>query len=147
MWKYWEPILTTFGNWEKEVLSFFDVIEQRGKHLTNAYTECQNGLTRAIDRLGRGYSFDAIRVKLLLAPKKEGIVTSYRTIRKRRQENPATREFMAFSRVSSFSDDGYEEVQVPERRLVTWGVDIAKLADWLEEQEKQAKRSSELRAS
>lgn len=133
MAKYWQPILTTWGNWEEEILSFFDVIEERGRHMTNAYTECQNGLTRAIDRLGRGYSFDAIRVRLLLAPKKEGVVTSYRSIKRKKASDPSMRHFIAFATGA----DDYEMVQVPERRLVTWGVDIAKLADWLEEQEKR----------
>jgi len=32
-----------------------------------------------------GVSFDALRVKLLLAPKKQGIVTSFRSIKKKRQ--------------------------------------------------------------
>jgi hypothetical protein len=28
----------------------------------------------------------------------------------------------------------YEETRVPERRAVTWGVDIERLADWLAKQ-------------
>lgn len=133
MSKYWQPILTTWGNWEEEILAFFDIVEASDRALTNAYTECQNGLTRAIDRLGRGYSFDALRVKLLLAPKKEGAVTSYRSIRRKKASDPSMHRFMSFMT----EDDEYETVKVPERRLVTWGVDIAKLADWLEEQERQ----------
>lgn len=31
------------------------------------------------------------------------------------------------------SDDGYEAVRVPERKLATFGVDIAKLEEWIEE--------------
>jgi len=50
---------------DHRMVRIFDVIEAGGKRLTNAYTECQNGLTRAIDRLGRGYSFETLRVKLL----------------------------------------------------------------------------------
>lgn len=30
-------------------------------------------------------------------------------------------------------DDGSETIQVPERNLVTFGVDIAKLEEWIEE--------------
>ncbi|AKU11279.1 transposase, IS204/IS1001/IS1096/IS1165 family protein [Azoarcus sp. CIB] len=133
MWKHWQPILVTFDNWGNEIYAFFDVLEEACKRLTNAYTECQNGLTRAIDRIGRGYSFDAVRVKLLLAPKKQGMVTSYRSVRRKKNEpqGPALAEFMLAK--SCDMDDGYETVKVPERRQVTWGVDIAKLADWLEE--------------
>lgn len=54
--------------------------------ITNAYTECQNGLTRVIDRMGRSYSIRTIRVKLLPAPKKQGKVTSYRSIRRKKKK-------------------------------------------------------------
>lgn len=135
LWPHWKPILTLWGNWENEILSFFDVMASGGKRLTHAYTECQNSMTRGVDRMGRGYSFDAIRIKLLLAPKKEGAVTSYRSIKRKKVSNDAfTPEF---SRMTSFSphtggDDRDEIVQVPERRQVTWGVDLARLADWLD---------------
>jgi hypothetical protein len=77
--KYFAPILITWSNWDKEIFEYWN------HPITNAYTECQNMLTRAIDRIGRGYSFNALRVKLLLAPKKQGIITSFRSIKKRRQ--------------------------------------------------------------
>jgi transposase len=32
---------------------------------TNAYTEALNGLVKLVNKVGRGYSFDAIRAKLL----------------------------------------------------------------------------------
>ena len=123
-WQEWSATLTCWGNWEKEILAFFEV------PITNAYTECQNGLTRVIDRMGRSYSFEAIRVKLLLAPKKQGMVTSYRSIRRRKKEEPAMARYMC---LMTNGDDGYETVQVPERKLATFGVDIAKLEEWIEE--------------
>ncbi len=113
-----EPILTTFGNWDNEIFAFFDVVEDGGKRLTNAYTECQNGLTRAIDRLGRGYSFDALRVKLLLAPKKQGIVTSYRSVRRKRAQSAATRQLVGYSLARTAYDDHYETTEVKERKPV-----------------------------
>lgn len=140
MWKHWEPILTTFGNWDNEIFAFFDVVQEAGKVLTNAYTECQNGLTRAIDRLGRGYSFDALRVKLLLAPKKQGVATSYRSVRRKKAQD-STREFAMYRMMSLATDaEEYETVKVPQRKIVTWGVDIAGLADWLEEDATGQKR-------
>lgn len=33
--------------------------------ITNAYTESLNSLIRVVNRLGRGYSFDALRAKIL----------------------------------------------------------------------------------
>jgi transposase len=124
-WQYWSDLLRCWGNWEKEILEFFET------PITNAYTECQNGLTRAIDRVGRSYSFDALRVKLLRAPKKQGMVTSYRTIKKlKRQSDMGMQRFC----LATGFDDGYETIQVPEQKQVTYGVDIARLADWLEEE-------------
>jgi hypothetical protein len=85
-------------------------------------------LTRAIDRIGRGYSFDALRVKLLLAPKKQGIVTSFRSIKKKRKAaDGAIGYFTSYS-----GDDEYEKV--PERKMVTFGVDLSKLEEWLKQQ-------------
>jgi hypothetical protein len=43
-------------NWETEIFNYFD------HPITNAYTEALNGLIR---RMGRGYSFEALRAKIL----------------------------------------------------------------------------------
>lgn len=120
--KYFEPILITWSNWDKEIFEYWN------HPITNAYTECQNMLTRAIDRIGRGYSFDALRVKLLLAPKKQGIVTSFRSIKKKRQSVDKSIGYAMFY-VGGYDD--YETVKVPERKEVTFGVDLAKLEEWL----------------
>jgi transposase len=131
-WPHWSILLRCWGNWETEILEFFET------PITNAYTECQNGLTRAMDRLGRGYSFDALRVKLLRAPKKQGVVTSYRTIKKaqnQRSGGPVLHDMM-FARFGVQQGDE----MVPVRKEVTFGVDIAKLADWLEEDDTGQKR-------
>ena len=76
----------------------------------------------------------ALRIKLLLAPKKTGIVTSYRSIRRKKaqqQDDGFGRYSMAL--MGSF-DDGYETIQEPFREEVTFGVDLTRLADWLEEE-------------
>jgi hypothetical protein len=36
-------------------------------------------------------------------------------------------------RLMTNGDDDYETVQVPERKLATFGVDIARLDEWIEE--------------
>ena len=54
-----EDLTGAFQNWMPEILNYF-------KHpVTNAYTECLNSLIRVVDRLGRGYSFEALRAKIL----------------------------------------------------------------------------------
>jgi len=42
-----------------EILNYFD------HPVTNAYTESLNSLIRVMDRMGRGYSFEALRAKIL----------------------------------------------------------------------------------
>lgn len=54
-----EPLLIAITNWDNEVFAYFDY------KATNAYTEALNSLIRVIDRIGRGYSFDALRAKML----------------------------------------------------------------------------------
>lgn len=61
-----KPILTAIGNWHAEIFNYFD------PPITNAYTESLNYLMRVMNRLGRGYSFDALRAKILFT---EGVHT------------------------------------------------------------------------
>jgi transposase len=50
-----------WGNWTMPILNYFD------HPVTNAYTEALNSLIRVMNRLGRGYSFEALRAKILFA--------------------------------------------------------------------------------
>jgi hypothetical protein len=54
-------LTTAMRNWENEIFAYFDY------PITNAYTESLNNLMCLINRVGRGYSFSAIRAKLLYA--------------------------------------------------------------------------------
>lgn len=54
-------LIKAFENWQPYILNYF-------KHrITNAYTESLNSLIRVMDRLGRGYSFEALRAKILFS--------------------------------------------------------------------------------
>lgn len=53
------PLLTAFQNWEGAILAYFD------HRVTNACTESANNLIRAVQRMGRGYSFDVLRARIL----------------------------------------------------------------------------------
>jgi transposase len=56
---HFHDLTRAFQNWMPEILNYF-------KHpVTNAYTESLNGLIRVMDRMGRGYSFEALRAKIL----------------------------------------------------------------------------------
>lgn len=50
-----------WGNWTMPILNYFNL------PVTNAYTESLNSLIRVMNRLGRGYSFEALRAKILFA--------------------------------------------------------------------------------
>jgi transposase len=53
------PIMTAWCSWREPILAYFD------HPITNAYTESLNNLIRVMNRLGRGYSFEALRAKIL----------------------------------------------------------------------------------
>jgi transposase len=54
-------LIRAWENWQPLILAYFD------HPVTNAYTESLNNLIRVINRLGRGYSFEALRAKILFA--------------------------------------------------------------------------------
>jgi transposase len=56
-----KDITTAIGNWQAQIFNYFDT------GVTNAYTEALNGIIKIANRNGRGYSFDAIRSKVLYA--------------------------------------------------------------------------------
>lgn len=53
------PLTTAWKNWHPEILAYFD------HRVTNAYTESLDSLIRVMNRVGRGYSFEALRAKML----------------------------------------------------------------------------------
>jgi transposase len=54
-------LIRAWRNWQPYILNYFD------HPITNAYTESLNSLIRIMNRLGRGYSFEALRAKILFA--------------------------------------------------------------------------------
>lgn len=54
-------VTTYMRNWREPIFNYFDYQGQ----VTNAYTESLNSFMKNINRVGRGYSFRAIRAKIL----------------------------------------------------------------------------------
>lgn len=105
------PLLTALSNWDNEIFSYFDY------RAINAYTESVNALIRAVKSVGRGYSFDVIRAKILFS---EGI---------RKQVK------VKYDRsLNSFSHSLYDTVAEPtfEYDNLDYGVDISTLLKKLE---------------
>ncbi|HET6895847.1 MAG TPA: ISL3 family transposase [Candidatus Baltobacteraceae bacterium] len=114
------PIVSAWGNWHGEILAYFD------HPITNAYTESLNSLIRVMNRIGRGYSFEALRAKILFT---EG-PQKHKTARPKFERVNRREPFVMMRAMSALSYD----VQVwdddePERNL---GVDIERLTVLIE---------------
>lgn len=86
-----KDLLTALKNWEVEIFTYFD------HQITNAYTECLNGLIRVMNRMGRGYSFDALRAKILFT---EGVQKVKRSNYRKQDFRRANMDADMFSFVS-----------------------------------------------
>ncbi|MBF0233680.1 MAG: ISL3 family transposase, partial [Desulfamplus sp.] len=58
---FFKPVLTAMGNWETEIFNYFE------HRYTNALTESMNSVIRFMNRMGRGYTFETLRGKVLLS--------------------------------------------------------------------------------
>lgn len=68
-------LVNMVNNWEEQIFNYFD------ERVTNAFTECANGIAKVANRTGRGYSFKVIRYKLLFAHSHRKSASSDMTIR------------------------------------------------------------------
>lgn len=112
-------LVTAWGNWHNEILTYFD------HPITNAYTESLSNLIRVMNRIGRGYSFEALPAKIPFteAPQKHKAA-------KLKFERVNRREpFVAMRAVSALSYDVPTWDDEPERNL---GVDIPQLVEMIE---------------
>ena len=56
---HFSDLIRAFTNWQPWILNYFD------HKVRNAYTESLSSLIRVMDRMGRGYSFEPLRAKIL----------------------------------------------------------------------------------
>lgn len=116
---FFQELVTASENWEEEFFAYFD----SPKKLTNAYTEGLNSLIRHANRMGRGYSFEALRAKILFT---EGF-------RKEKKVRHSKRSSMkgAFSNAMSGFYDYPEIAKAP----TYYGADISTLVRVMNEGE------------
>ena len=112
---HYELIITAWSNWQPFILEYFN------HPITNAYTESLNSLIRVLNRLGRGYSFEALRAKILFSRGSHKIV----------QNRPK------FNRHAAQYDEvviGYAMFNnsLPTKEPKNYGVDIDKLVAMIE---------------
>jgi transposase len=114
------PLTRAVNNWMPEIMAYFD------HPVTNAYTESLNNLIRVMNRLGRGYSFEALRAKILFT---EGVGK----VKKPKFRRPVrdSDDSMAFAHFSSISKMAPSTIS--EEREINYGADISTLVRMIEE--------------
>lgn len=124
--KHFRDLRVALHNWHEEIFNYYD------NPVTNGYTESMNNITRFINRMGRGYSFEVLRARLLYDEK---VVKGERSsIRKkvRKQKPPNDVWSLTIGRTITSSEDDYEYTTTPGP-VVNYGADLSILARLLEE--------------
>jgi transposase len=85
-----KPLTTAVGNWKGDIFAYWD------HPVTNAYTEAVAGLVKITNRVGRGYSFQAIRAKLLYS----NLSTVHKPVFNRLLES--TRPYMVLEEIKDY---------------------------------------------
>ena len=109
-----QPILTAWKNWEPYILAYFD------HQVTNAFTESLNSLIRVINRMGRGYSFEILRAKILFT---RGTHKKILQRPKFRREPPAMEGFLQYAMMERLEGPPFE---------INYGVELRRLTEILE---------------
>jgi transposase len=113
------PLTRAVNNWLPEIMAYFE------HPVTNAYTESLNNLIRVMNRLGRGYSFEALRAKILFT---EGVAKT----KKPKFQRPVREESSsAYNCFTSFSKMGPSTIST--EREINYGADISTLVRLIEE--------------
>src|SRR5699024_2387406 len=114
---YFEDLIKAMTNWEEEIFSYFT------SPITNAYTESLNRLIKTINHVGRGYSFEALRAKILFTQ-------GYRKVKRKKKfkEVEVTFKKMLHDQFPNWSQTGYEWVYEE-----IYGADFSTLIKAMEE--------------
>ena len=114
---YFEDLIKAMNNWEEEIFNYFN------HPITNAYTESLNRLIKTMNHVGRGYSFEALRAKILFTQ-------GYRKAKKKKKfkEVEVTFGKMLPDQFPNWSQTGYEWVYEK-----IYGADFSTLIKAMEE--------------
>ncbi len=116
---YFDDLIKAMNNWEEEVFNYFNY------PITNAYTESLNRLIKTMNHVGRGYSFEALRAKILFTQ-------GYRKVKKKKKkkfkEVEVTFGKMLPDQFPNWSQTGYEWVYEE-----IYGADFSTLIKAIEE--------------
>lgn len=108
-------------SWGEEIFNHYDY------PVSNAYTESINSIAKGMNRMGRGYSFEVIRARLLYDKKARaaGSETIRKKSRKSQVPNESTVGFMGMNTMDAETDDGH--------RVIACGPHLPTLAKLLED--------------
>lgn len=112
-------LIRAWENWEPLIVAYFD------HPVTNAYTESLNSLIRVMNRLGRGYSFEALRAKILFS---EG---AQKRVKPKLERRAAPRMAIEFAMSRSFAVPDFDQHSSPAKEI-NYGADISTLTRMIE---------------
>jgi hypothetical protein len=130
----YSDLVRAFENWMPQILNYFS------HPVMNAYTESLNSLIRVMNRVGRGYSFEALRAKMLFSegvhkhklPKPKFVRKPMDAPKPPREKRSDTMMDFCIGYVSA--PVGYENTKStiePERKK-SYGADLSTLAALIE---------------
>jgi transposase len=118
LYSYFLPIVTAWSNWQPCIVEYFN------HPITNAYTESLNNLIRVMNRLGRGYSFEALRAKILFSEGAHKVIQPRPKFERRE-------EFMSMSYAMFSLGDSLPSTRTVEKAK-NYGADLSTLARMIE---------------
>ena len=113
------PLVSAIESWHPHIFAYFD------HPITNAYTESLNNLIRVMNRLGRGYSFEALRAKILFS---EGVYKTKQPNFKRMRQPPPDTGFGESTMMKSISLARQESEEE-----INYGADLSTLVKLIED--------------
>jgi len=118
--KDFRDLRVALHNWNREIFNYYE------QPVTNGYTECINGIVRLINQIGRGYSFEVLRARLLF--NEQALADSSTSVRKKiRKAKPSSEEYSFSYGMMTEDEDQYEET------ITNYGPYIPTLIRLLEE--------------
>lgn len=124
---YYSDLIRAVDNWHEHIFTYFD------HPITNAYTESLNSLIRVMNRLGRGYSFEALRAKILFSQGAYQKKTKKPAVRRRAK---STRMSEGFGKMTpgDFMLEKFSPGSFSQEKVVNYGADIDKLIEIFEKE-------------
>lgn len=115
-------LIRAWTNWQPLILGYFD------HPITNAYTESLNNLIRVMNRLGRGYSFEALRAKILFTEGAHKRLLSRPKFERKREPKPVSAGMKGFFTGTEYVTKPHKPPKLPKN----YGANINTLIELLE---------------